>query len=47
MELVNKLDFARVETCMKNRRDIPKFEDNLSQRGDSKALCNDFGSLAI
>lgn len=32
---------------MKHRRDVPKFEDKLSQRDDSKTICNNFGSLAI
>lgn len=32
---------------MTNRKDVPEFKDKLTESGDSRIFCNNFGSLAV
>lgn len=46
VHLMNTIDYASVGTCMKGRKDVPRFEGKLN-RGESQIVSNRQGTLAI
>lgn len=46
VRLMNSIDYPAVGTCMKGRKDVPKFEGKL-ERGDSQMLGSREGTLAV